>query len=244
MTNQIKAITGFTLIELSITLIVMGLLASAALSLYQPGQQLKAQLEMQQELKKTTQSLINYALRHYRLPCPDTDQDGYEDCASSYNTGSIPFFTLGLNNKTAITNTASGVTNMIYGVYRDSAAPDKNLTFSQPSSLSSSINDFITRLNNALLALPTVNFPYVTGDGIYNAENCINNFENMAFVIASAGGEDRSGNGNPFDGINQNLAHNGNGANCFSSPIRPEDANYDDGVIAISFTAMLGYMGS
>jgi prepilin-type N-terminal cleavage/methylation domain-containing protein len=241
MNNQ-----GFTLIELVITLIVIGLLSTTAMAIFKPTQQFQNKLVTQASLVRVSNILVSFAVNNHRLPCPDTNGNGYENCAGNRVTGAVPFNTLMVELGTSITNSDSEKLNMVYGVYRN-ASTDADL-----SSLIErtgdgigmdyfeSQDDFIAVLRNAIAQPTSQSYPYITGDGgMSGAESCAtNNQGNVAFI----GGEDRSGDGNAFDGVNQSLAQNGTGSNCFTAVNRSEDTNYDDGVIATDFNSLISHM--
>lgn len=70
---------GFSLIELGVVLLIIGLLVSAALvplSSRQRNQRIEQQAE---NLEPLRDALVAFAIRNGRLPCPDTDGDGLED---------------------------------------------------------------------------------------------------------------------------------------------------------------------
>jgi prepilin-type N-terminal cleavage/methylation domain-containing protein len=245
MNNQ-----GFTLIEFAIALIVIGLLSTTAMTLFKPTQQFQNKLVTQASLVRVSNILVSFAVNNHRLPCPDTNGNGYENCAGSRVTGAVPFKTLMVELGTSVTNSDSEELNMIYGVYRNASA-DADLSSliertgdSVGMDYFKSQDDFIAVIRNAIAQPTSLSYPYITGDGeMSGAEICAtNNQGNVAFIVASAGGEDRSGNGNAFDGVNQGLAQNGTGSNCFAAVNRSEDAKYDDGVIATNFNSLLAHI--
>ena len=72
---------GFSLVELAVVLVVLGLLASGLLA------PLAVQLESRdraltvKQLEQAREALHGFAMRNGRLPCPDTDGDGRADPA-------------------------------------------------------------------------------------------------------------------------------------------------------------------
>jgi len=89
---------GFTLIEVALVLLIVAFTLSSLL--FPLGSKLeeksinKAKLQVS-DLKA---SVLNFVLTNYRLPCPDTDQDGLEDMPGincSDVNGEIPYVTLG-----------------------------------------------------------------------------------------------------------------------------------------------------
>ncbi|MCE2950835.1 MAG: type II secretion system protein [Alphaproteobacteria bacterium] len=95
---------GFSLLELSVALAVMGIVAASGLSLM--GARVSA---VQQKVTRDHQtfllkSLANYLLSQGKLPCPSQDLKGYakKTCKNpSEAVGYVPFETLGLTSKIA-----------------------------------------------------------------------------------------------------------------------------------------------
>lgn len=97
---------GFTLVELAIVLIIVGLLLTAFLTPLTAQLSLKNNNETRVKLSEVKEALIGYALSHYAvdgkpyLPCPDTDGDGGEN-RSGFNctnaVGTLPFRDLGVS---------------------------------------------------------------------------------------------------------------------------------------------------
>jgi hypothetical protein len=80
------------------------------------------QLESPLILQAADQALAGFAAANFRLPCPDMNADGIEDCGASgalNSIGSLPSVTLGLAR--------SDVKQVRYGVFRQTAAPSNDL---------------------------------------------------------------------------------------------------------------------
>ena len=90
---------GFTLLELSIVLVIIGILSS---TLLQPlGNSIEAakRRDTEQLLSMVNQSLIGFAIAHGRLPCPaplDGPAFEAEPCEGNSIKGTVPAITLGL----------------------------------------------------------------------------------------------------------------------------------------------------
>jgi prepilin-type N-terminal cleavage/methylation domain-containing protein len=97
---------GFTLVELAVVLIIVGLVLG---SLFVPisAQVSQAQsLETRRDLLDIKEALLGYALINGKLPCPDTTGDGLEDACPNTNStasteGNLPWSTLGFKAKDA-----------------------------------------------------------------------------------------------------------------------------------------------
>lgn len=94
---------GFTLIEMSIVLIVISLILGGVLKTVGVQRQQLKRDETRQILQSINQALIGFAITEGRLPCPDTDADGIENPQNPDNTtdcdaneGFLPFTDLGV----------------------------------------------------------------------------------------------------------------------------------------------------
>ena len=71
---------GFTLVEMAIVLVIVGLLISAFLAPLNAQQNLKDYNETQKNLDEIKESLIGYAISHGYFPCPAISaSNGAED---------------------------------------------------------------------------------------------------------------------------------------------------------------------
>ncbi len=96
---------GFTLVELAIVLVIIGLLLATFLTPLAAQMALRNNSETRAELSEIREALVGYALSHSAvdgrpfLPCPDTDGDGIENRLGALCTnvrGRLPFSDLGL----------------------------------------------------------------------------------------------------------------------------------------------------
>lgn len=93
---------GFSLIEMAVVLVIIGVLLG---SLLMP---LSVQMEAQRRdsttatVKEVGQALLGFAVVHRRLPCPDSDGDGFENGPTCNNVeGAVPWATLGVGREDA-----------------------------------------------------------------------------------------------------------------------------------------------
>jgi len=89
---------GFTLIEMSVVLIIIGLLIGSFLTpLSQQVDQLRIE-STEKRLEEIKSALLGFAIINGYLPCPDTDNDGIENNPASCNIeGNLPWADLSLN---------------------------------------------------------------------------------------------------------------------------------------------------
>jgi prepilin-type N-terminal cleavage/methylation domain-containing protein len=90
---------GFTLIEIAIVMVIIGLLAGGGVSLMGMLSERKIRNESADYLDEAKFALISYAKIHGRLPWADSDNDGDEDSGTTART--LPYLTLGLKPKDA-----------------------------------------------------------------------------------------------------------------------------------------------
>ena len=83
---------GFTLIEIAIVMVIIGILAGGGVSLMGILSERKIRNETLDYLDNAKASLVNFAKINGRLPWADSSGDGLED--SGFLTGSFPFRTL------------------------------------------------------------------------------------------------------------------------------------------------------
>ncbi|TWI06226.1 prepilin-type N-terminal cleavage/methylation domain-containing protein [Luteimonas cucumeris] len=236
---------GFTLLEMAVSVSVIGVLAVLATGTFSGVADVRARARAEAEAEVARQAIRTFMLRNKRLPCPDLSADGNGaregiggSCPAGAQVGWLPYESLGL---------ARPVPNqrMRYAVSRGGADLVAPIT---PGGLGSDL-DAVARLRRTLAAaaqLPDSNArPYITGIGSSaDAENCGHIVANPAFaVIAPVADRDDAGGNHPgFDGLNRDMAESGQ--RCIAAPARPMDATYDDVVIAESSSTLLGWLAA
>ena len=83
---------GFTLIEIAIVMVIIGLLAGGGVSIMGMLTQRKARNETIDYLKETKEALISYANINGKLPWADTDGDGNQN--NNATSGTLPYLDL------------------------------------------------------------------------------------------------------------------------------------------------------
>lgn len=86
--------SGFTMIEIAVVVLVILLLSGIAFRIPPPC---CAQFGVVGQ--RIAGAIVKYAFDWGRLPCPDTDGDGVENCIGSPVVGNIPWVTLGIDPK-------------------------------------------------------------------------------------------------------------------------------------------------
>lgn len=232
---------GLTFIELSLTLVLLGLIASLLASLTPAIKRLAITETAIEDVVQIEDAMAGFALAMGRLPCADTDQDGTENCPAV--SGQFPYLTAGMG---APLRNIDGQ-EYHYGVYfRPGATPmqDASLTEQRerwyptlasglpPSAKLTSIGnlshlDFCRGLSSGLAGT-------VDTGALHLVRLAAN--EAVAYVLVNPGSADLDGNGALFDGINATGAG-------FEHPARPADSNYDDSVGVGYFSTLWERMG-
>ncbi len=98
--NHVKKQAGFTLIELAVVLVIVGLLAGSFIGAFAERIDATRRDNTQKELEEVKNVLLAYAFSQAipRLPCPDTDDppDGEENCPAAAVVGVLPWKDLGI----------------------------------------------------------------------------------------------------------------------------------------------------
>jgi prepilin-type N-terminal cleavage/methylation domain-containing protein len=209
---------GFTLIEMAIVIVIVGLLISIVVtvlpSLIQSAKIKKARAE----LERADFTLEGYVAANGRAPCPDTDGDGLEnrndggttataadDTCDAYN-GDLPYRTLGLSSGNDVWQNP-----LVYAIYE--------------GMIKTNLSDYCTNLES-FISGPDPTFLRTT-DSLGST--------NQAYVLVSGGPKDMDGSNGFFD--------DGNGTTGdldFEAANRIVDATYDDLVRAGSLAYLHG----
>lgn len=114
MKRQMK---GFTLVELSLVLLALGLILPGAVIFWQLSERHRVASVQMDAQQQSRDALLGFLHAKYRLPCPAETTEGVESCtagAGLRQVGYVPWRTLDLPRPEA--------GRLLYGVYRDPSA--------------------------------------------------------------------------------------------------------------------------
>jgi len=112
-----RRMMGFTLVEISVLLLALGIILPGALIFWQLSERQRVSAVQMDARQQSRAALLGYLHAHYRLPCPAADTAGVESCTEgggARQVGYLPWRTLDLPRPEA------GA--MRYGVYREPSA--------------------------------------------------------------------------------------------------------------------------
>lgn len=87
---------GFTLIEMAFLIVIIGILSVAMLRPLEAVFKTRMHNDTETAAKEAIMASVGFALLNKRLPCPDTNNDGIENCGVGTITGTCPYVTLGI----------------------------------------------------------------------------------------------------------------------------------------------------
>jgi len=207
---------GFTLIEIAIVMVIIGLVMGGGLAIMRTLTDRKFRNESIDYLNKAKEAAITFSNINGRLPWADTDspEDGIEN--TNATSGTLPYITVGVPPADA---------------YK------RAVTYEVNASLITNINT-ITNMVTSCNALMTG----LSGRPlILDADAGAGSAFSVAAVLVSSGPMDADGNGNVFDDI----PGAGGGDNTDGTPnyIRnPPIATFDDLVVYIGGNELYGEM--
>lgn len=259
-----SAQSGFSMLELAISLAVLGLIALGFTAYWQHASQTRVAQAEHDLLTQSRAALLGFVHANYRLPCPAADAQGVEVCGAKASAiGQLPWRTLGLPHA------ATG--QVRYGVYRapntvspwldqdltvamDRLVPLNNITANAPAPVSPPIPPTVAPTPNMNFLIGNSNlldFCYATGRAAANLtlnkaalsvadSGAGATLRPVAFALALPGLLDADGDGDPFDGRQHTATAS---APVFDAANRPQSAANDDKVLAVGFDELFGALG-
>jgi len=204
---------GFTLIEIAIVLVIVGLLAGGGLSLMTVLTERKTRNDTLDCMNEARAALINFAKANGRLPWADATGDGVSDAGQAI--GSLPFQTLGIRPAD------SHGRPLKYALHNN--AFNNNLG----TDLTTSCSTLRGGLTGAPLIVDSAGTPAAFP---------------VAAVLISAGQGDLDGDGSVFDRVTAGI-YQGNNTTGSPNYIRnPPTNTFDDLVVYIDQYTLYGEM--
>lgn len=232
---------GMTLIELSLMLIVLGLITAVMVSLVPSMTRLASVESAINDVSDTQNAIAGFALTTGRLPCADANQDGLEDCPAV--AGGFPYLTVGIG---APLRNAYGYDYryVVYARRDNTPMNDAELTKAsdrwQPTLVSGlppvaelTAMESITP-TDLCRALGVAQASTINDQSLsleYLAAS-----EVVAYVLVNPGQADRNGNGSLFDGVNTDGL-------SVEHPLRRSSRDYDDSVSVMRFNQLWEQLG-
>jgi len=240
---------GFSLLELSVVLLVIGMLLSIASFSYVGMLKSSEQKQTLYRISEVQSALLTFVVTNHRLPCADVDGNGYEGSGSPgvcgqatvSKAGTLPYKTLFMDSEPLDGSHQA----FRYGVYRNGLA-NADLTTnlertgdSVSSEKYKGLGDFLKALELAEAAVTLNTQIYVTGDGVRTgaAQCALNVVGNVAYALISGGYDDLDGLNGYWDAPNGMF---GVGNYCVASPSSMQTVVYDDVVAVESFASLRG----
>lgn len=233
------------MLEVTVVLVVVSLLSWAAFGAYGTYERDRERALAQATAQQMQTGLRAFAMRHGRLPCPDTGGSGHEAgdgaCPAGTQAGGFPYVSVGLD-------LPPDLQRAHYAVFRlsnASAGQDADLavvrerTGDVPGDIHHlDVTDLIAGLNNAAAQPVSGAHPFLTGDdGPAGAINCAANRVMVAAYWMVLPLNDSDGDGQALD-----TPHTVPAALCATSPSAPLRADSDDIVLAESPAQLAGWL--
>lgn len=178
-------------------------------------------------LQQAERQVKAFVVDNYRLPCPDTDNDGVEDCSSNAVVGRLPYKTLGLDGGQINT----GVNQLRYQVVRSTYDLAASSNAFEPHDWEGTSFAAAEQEDEETATTYTFNHTNTT-DFCTNAFAAAKAGYTRAYAIAAPGAVDADGDGSLFDGDNT-------GSTALASATQGGSSSYDDHVISVSPTELL-----
>ena len=191
-----------------ITFVIGGVLVAGTLALRAKSPSTAAQGQAQ-ALVEADKALLSFSIAKNRLPCPDIDRDGLEDCGSGLQKGWLPYRTL-LNEGASF---SAGVVQLRYLVQRAATDLAAATDVWQPikSTLSGAYSGTRTFVP-ANIGIPDLcvklNMASAVSLQMGHAQVASTPARAVAYALVHPGSKDEDGDGDLFDAENTTLASN------------------------------------
>lgn len=235
---------GLGLLEVLLFIAIVGGLATVGYLEWRERSALQSSRQERASLSQADTAVITFATVMRRLPCPDTDRDGLEDCGAGAQKGWLPSVSL----KLAGADAGVGVAQLRYLVQRGATAYDlavlgddwRPLEYDDGATTFAAMRDTTASGGSYqanILTLPDlcqrVGEGAVATFGTGMAHVTASPLRPVAYALVHPGLEDTDGDGSLFDGVN------GAAGNTVEDPDRsPLLSSYDDVVRERSFASL------
>ena len=191
--------------------------------------------DVMRSVAQADRSITGFVSAHHRLPCPDSNGSGLEDCTAGAQKGKLPYRTLGLDGS----STGAGFTQMGYLVQRhavdlaassDPAQPGVNNRYEPIAFDKDQTSPYFYRGRRSLNAAGTsADFCQGLADAramvVQPGDAQTTSGFAVAYALMHPGARDANGDGSLLDGRNQGTD------GTVEAPDRANDSsNYDDRV--------------
>lgn len=236
-----KNIHGYSLVELSLVILILGLIISLLYIYYPKAQQVQKQLVKSFNTDNIDNAILGFSYSHGRLPFPDSNGSGVENIGAT--RGTIPEVTLGLAEKPVNESNIP----LVYSIFRkeDNTDPrlDADLGINKdrlyaflPSGTRTAAEIALNQTNTIdfCFALRTAaNISTYESGSLHVSESGPTYNKNVAYVLVDVGFSDADGDGQLLDGLNVS------GLN-FEVASKPQSPSYDDKVNSRDFSELFG----
>lgn len=238
---------GFGLLQVLLLISVMAGLAAIGYMQWRERSAVDTSRQEQRALAQADHAIMAYATVARRLPCPDTDRDGLEDCGATGQKGWLPTVSL----RMAGVDPGVNVGQLRYMVQRGGDKNDLTLLTDnwRPLAYDETAKTYLA-MRGAPYPLTMQTLPDLcqrivearkeasaaTPPAVGLARVNASPIRATAYVLAHPGINDADGDGDLFDGANANSAAN---ANLMEDPIRRSAlSGYNDVVLERSFASL------
>lgn len=227
---------GLSLLEVMLlTLVLAGALVAGFIALKSRDASHAAQRQATQ-LADADRLVIGFAAAHHRLPCPDTNRDGLEDCGGGAQKGWLPYRTIGLEG----TGKDAGAGALRYLVQRRAVDLAVAADTWQPIAFKNNDDKYqgVRSYTPVAISTPDLCGKLQTGGATAavaadHAQLSSSPARAVAYALAHPGRRDESGSGDLFD------AGNGLAGNSLNAPERGTSASVsDDRVVARDYGSL------